>query len=182
MIYILLALLLSGCSALRTPYHPQYAFNKFSVPLDVASVSVTIADNTDAARDSGLARAMRTWSTKRFKAIGTQGSLRLILKTKPIAPCMPDRGLTTRKVVVDVYVQNTRHYETAHLQIELFRTNNKFGAEPLLVGSEEWATYMTDFVNTLDAQILQGLRHYAPKLFTKKPESLPEPPTVIRAY
>lgn len=162
--YILSVLLLSSCAALHKPCKPQFTHNEQSLPLEVHGVRVAVRDTTVACEQSGLAEALREWARKRFRPIAQTGTMELVVTTEPIAPCITGDGIDSRTVVVSVRIHGSALYDTVRLQVKAYRTNNKFGSEPPTPGTEVWSEYMSNLVNSLDAQIVHGLRHYAPKL------------------
>lgn len=166
MFYALLVLLLTSCSFMRQHSVPEYTHNSQTIPLSVNAVKVTINDTTSTCENSGFAGALRQWGQKRFKPMAKTGTLEVVVTTEPIADCLSDEGITNRTIVISVRIHGSEFYETARLQIKAYRTNNKFGSEPPEKGSEVWSEYMSNFINSIDAQILQGLRHYTPKLLS----------------
>ena len=163
--YILsVLLLLSSCAALHTPSKPRYTHNTQSLPLSVNAIQISIQDSSVACDQSGLSEALREWAQKRFRPMAATGVMELVVSTEPIAPCISGDGIDSRTVVVSVRVRDSELYDTVRLQVKTYRTNNKFGSEPPTPGSAVWSEYMSNLVNSLDAQILQGLRRYAPKL------------------
>ena len=169
MIHFLLLLLLTSCSALKVAYLPRYTYNEEApLPLKVGEVSLTIADDTSTCFESGLAKSLRLWTKKRFKFVG-EGHMHILIKTRPITPELANMpGLASRAVIAEVTIYGSKPYVSVRLEIELYRTNNKFGSDHSQVTSEAWAEYMTNFVNSFDKQVLLGLKKYAPKLFVLK--------------
>jgi len=168
MIYLLLLVLLTSCCAMGTPTQPRYTHDKSQVALNVQSVRVVINDPSNTAEQSGLSSAFRSWERKRFRTIGSSGTLLVTVSTKesPDVECGQNALiLQKRRVTVSVRVMESEIYEDVNLAIETSRTNNDLPSHQPSKGSAAWAEYMTNLVNSIDTQIIHGLRRYAPKLF-----------------
>jgi len=167
MIHIFLALLLlTSCHPVE-PNRPKYNHESKQIPLRVGSVNVTISPAAQSADSMGIFSALKDWSKKRFMLSG-RGMLTVHVDVEK-TPMQSDsmNFWNNHAIVLTLTLSGSDLYKAVSLKIKTHRTMGAFPHHPPTVGTPAWSEFIGNLINSIDAQILHGLRRYGPKLLMK---------------
>ncbi|MCY4414470.1 MAG: hypothetical protein OXC30_05780 [Alphaproteobacteria bacterium] len=170
MIHLLLAALLISCAHNKQNSPTRYTHNATTIPLLISNISVAFPENMDGHTikevDSlGICGALTEWSQKRFQTHG-DGTMRVMVTTEKV----PTTGPITKNfwnhnaLIITIHITGSSLYTDVKLRIKAHRSMNIFRYGPPKHGTPAWAEFMTNLINSVDAQVVSGLQKYAPKL------------------